>query len=58
MEGAAKPILNLCGMKETIALLAITTLSLIVDHEDNLYGLIEVSIFCIFICIQVFSLLF
>lgn len=41
VEGALKPILTLCGMKETIALLATTTLSLLVDNEDNLYTVVD-----------------
>ena len=41
-DGALQPIISLCGMKEHIALLAVMTLSLIVEHHANLSALVEV----------------
>ena len=41
-EGALQPIVALCGMKEHIALLAVMTLSLIVEHHANFSALLEV----------------
>ena len=43
-EGALQPVISLCGMNEHIALLAVMTLSLIVEHQANLSALAEVSI--------------
>eukprot|EP00794_Sanderia_malayensis_P017750 gene17750-19524_t len=40
-DGALQPVLSLCGMKEHIALLAVMTLSLIVEHQANLAALVE-----------------
>ncbi|XP_065051903.1 uncharacterized protein LOC135681381 isoform X2 [Rhopilema esculentum] len=40
-DGALHPVLSLCEMKEHIALLAIMTLSLIVEHQANLAALVE-----------------
>ena len=50
-DGALDPVLTVCAMKEALALLALMTLSLIVEHQGNLAPLIEVSIvfaFCSF----------
>ena len=44
-DGALQPIISLCGMKEHIALLAVMTLSLIVEHHANLAALVEVFTF-------------
>jgi hypothetical protein len=41
-DGALNPVLSLCAMKEAIALLAMMTLSHIVEHHGNLAPLIEV----------------
>ena len=41
-DGALDPVLTLCAMKEAIALLALMTLSHIVEHQGNLAPLIEV----------------
>lgn len=41
-DGALQPIVSLCGMKEHIAILAVMTLSLIVEHQANLAALVEV----------------
>ena len=48
-DGALDSVLTVCAMKEALALLALMTLSYIVEHQGNLApGLIEVSIvFCI-----------
>ena len=43
-DGALKPVLSLCAMKEAIALLALMTLSHIVEFQGNLAPLIEVGI--------------
>jgi len=43
-DGALDPVLTMCAMKEAIALLALMTLSHIVEHQGNLAPLIEVSI--------------
>ena len=43
-DGALDPVLTVCAMKEAIALLALMTLSHIVEHQGNLAPLIEVSI--------------
>ncbi|XP_048579493.1 vacuolar protein 8 isoform X3 [Nematostella vectensis] len=40
-DGALYPVLSLCAMKEAIALLAMMTLSHIVEHHGNLAPLIE-----------------
>ncbi|XP_067018389.1 uncharacterized protein [Acropora muricata] len=40
-DGALNPVLALCAMKEAIALLALMTLSHIVEHQGNLAPLIE-----------------
>jgi len=40
-EGALQPVISLCGMNEHIALLAVMTLSLIVEHQANLSALAE-----------------
>ncbi|KAK3749912.1 hypothetical protein QZH41_017358, partial [Actinostola sp. cb2023] len=40
-DGALNPVLSLCAMKEAIALLAMMTLSHIVEHHGNLAPLIE-----------------
>ncbi|XP_068689022.1 uncharacterized protein [Montipora foliosa] len=40
-DGALDPVLTLCAMKEAIALLALMTLSHIVEHQGNLAPLIE-----------------
>lgn len=42
-DGALDPVLTMCAMKEAIALLALMTLSHIVEHHGNLAPLIEVS---------------
>lgn len=42
-DGALNPVLALCAMKEAIALLALMTLSHIVEHQGNLAPLIEVG---------------
>lgn len=42
-DGALDPVLTMCAMKEAIALLALMTLSHIVEHQGNLAPLIEVS---------------
>lgn len=42
-DGALDPVLTMCAMKEAIALLALMTLSHIVEHKGNLAPLIEVS---------------
>lgn len=42
-DGALDPVLTVCAMKEAIALLALMTLSHIVEHQGNLAPLIEVS---------------
>ena len=50
-DGALDPVLTVCAMKEALALLALMTLSHIVEHQGNLAPLIEVSIdfgFCSF----------
>ena len=47
-DGALQPVLSLCGMKEHIALLAVMTLSLIVEHQANLAALVEVNRFTFF----------
>lgn len=44
-DGALDPVLTLCAMKEAIALLALMTLSHIVEHQGNLAPLIEVITF-------------
>ena len=41
-DGALNPVLSLCAMKEDIALLALMTLSHIVEFHGNLAPLIEV----------------
>lgn len=41
-DGALNPVLSLCAMKEAVALLAMMTLSHIVEHHGNLAPLIEV----------------
>lgn len=43
-DGALDPVLTMCAMKEAIALLALMTLSHIVEHQGNLAPLIEVSV--------------
>ena len=42
-DGALDPVLTMCALKEAIALLALMTLSHIVEHQGNLAPLIEVS---------------
>lgn len=42
-DGALDPVLTMCAMKEAMALLALMTLSHIVEHQGNLAPLIEVS---------------
>ena len=42
-DGALDPVLTMCATKEAIALLALMTLSHIVEHQGNLAPLIEVS---------------
>lgn len=44
-DGALDPVLTVCAMKEAIALLALMTLSHIVEHQGNLAPLIEVSMY-------------
>ena len=42
-DGALKPVLSMCAMKEAVALLALMTLSHIVEFQGNLAPLIEVK---------------
>ena len=49
-DGALDPVLTMCAMKEAIALLALMTLSHIVEHQGNLAPLIEVSKFYVVKC--------
>lgn len=51
-DGALDPVLTMCAMKEAIALLALMTLSHIVEHQGNLAPLIEVSMPNQIMCIK------
>ena len=57
-DGALDPVLTVCAMKEDIALLALMTLSHIVEHQGNLAPLIEVIIYILifipvgYICLE------
>lgn len=42
-DGALGPILYLCLMREEVALLAVKTLALIVEQQENINTVIEVS---------------